>query len=123
MANKYSLLTQWLSSRAEDWVSCPFAELEAILGMRLPPSARRWRPWWANTNGGSQASSWLNAGWKVEGVDIGEEIVTFNRQYSSVLQVESPAALGELLSSLQAMSDTLGKELEDLEALRARTST
>jgi Txe/YoeB family toxin of Txe-Axe toxin-antitoxin module len=57
-----------------------FAQLEKAIADQLPPSARKYRPWWANERGRHvQASSWLGVGWKVGSVDLTGEIVTFNR--------------------------------------------
>ncbi|MGA3161575.1 MAG: hypothetical protein ABSC77_10185 [Terracidiphilus sp.] len=57
-----------------------FAQLEKAIADQLPPSARKYRPWWANERGRHvQASSWLGVGWKVGSVDLTGEIVAFNR--------------------------------------------
>jgi mRNA-degrading endonuclease RelE of RelBE toxin-antitoxin system len=57
-----------------------FAQLEKAIADQLPPSARKYRPWWANERGRHvQASSWLGVGWKVGSVDLTGGIVTFNR--------------------------------------------
>ena len=59
-----------------EWRSS-FKEIEAIIGFRLPPSARKFPPWWANDPTHAQANAWLNAGWKTEQVDTGGERVVF----------------------------------------------
>ncbi len=61
-----------------------FAEIERAVGFRLPASASRHRPWWSNSAAGhSHARAWLEAGWKVETVDLSEGVVIFTRQDSS----------------------------------------
>ncbi len=61
-----------------------FAEIERAVGFRLPASASRHRPWWSNSTAGhSHARAWLEAGWKVETVDLSEGVVIFARQESS----------------------------------------
>jgi hypothetical protein len=56
-----------------------FAEIEALIGT-LPPSARTWRAWWANSRSHIEATDgWLAAGWEVESVDLDRQIVTFRR--------------------------------------------
>ena len=53
-------------SASPEW-RATFGKLEAILGFRLPDSARLYRPWWSNQNRGaghSHALSWHAAGWK-----------------------------------------------------------
>ena len=59
-----------------------FDELEKLLGRKLPPSARVHRPWWGNDYASgthSHAQAWIEAGWKVDAVDIKEEWVRFVR--------------------------------------------
>ena len=59
-----------------------FGDVEAILGFRLPDSARLYRPWWANQNKGaghSHALSWYAAGWKTREVDLEAETLVFSR--------------------------------------------
>jgi hypothetical protein len=56
-----------------------FAEIEAVLGRRLPPSARDSkikRQWWANTDTHSQARAWLDAGRKAR-LDVASDTVNF----------------------------------------------
>lgn len=56
-----------------------FAEIEALLGCSLPTSALKTRNWWSNRDSPSalQAGAWLNAGYKVESVDLTQQTVTF----------------------------------------------
>jgi len=53
-------------------ITLGFGQIEAILGVDLPPSARKYSEWWANpsaTRGHPYAQAWLAAGWKVGTVD------------------------------------------------------
>lgn len=74
--SKYVPLEQMLSLSAQDNVNMTFGEIEAILGFPLPASAYTHRPWWAN-GGHTQASAWLDAGYKVAQVDFSEQMVSF----------------------------------------------
>ena len=74
--SKYAPLEQMLSLSAQDNVNMTFEEIEAILGFPLPASAYTHRPWWAN-GGHSQASAWLDAGYKVTQVNLSEQTVSF----------------------------------------------
>ena len=58
-----------------------FAKIEMILNARLPPSAHKYRPWWANEyrSTHTHARCWLNAGWKVDSVNLSGEWVKFKR--------------------------------------------
>lgn len=79
--SKYDLLTTYLKSQSPDSqeTALYFKDLERILGTKLPPAARAHRPWWANTESHSHASSWLGAGWKIDSVDLSAERVVFTR--------------------------------------------
>jgi hypothetical protein len=79
--HKYAPLAAYLAAQPGDRVMLTFAELEAILGAALPPSART-PPWWANTRlASAQGRAWLGAGWRVARVDLRDEppAVTFAR--------------------------------------------
>jgi hypothetical protein len=59
-----------------------FAELEKLLGRELPASARAHHSWWENDYASGthpNAQAWLQAGWKVDKVNMGEEWVRFVR--------------------------------------------
>jgi len=56
-----------------------FSEIERVLGGALPPSTRKHRPCWANSQGNYFGQSWLYAGWKVDKVDLQNERVAFKR--------------------------------------------
>ena len=83
MADWYAPLGAYLVQQAaagQHRVVLPFAQLEAILGHALPPSARGHRTWWQNN--GRQAHAWygwLRAGWFVGAVSLATETVTFTR--------------------------------------------
>ena len=80
---KYApLYRHLLSARSEPKWRTTFGELEAILGFRLPDSARLHRPWWSNSrkgSGHSHALAWQAAGWRTREVDIEGETLVFER--------------------------------------------
>ena len=70
---KYDPLEEHLrSARASrGTVTLSFAEIETLIGARLPKSAYSYREWWSNQSDVSnrpQAKSWINAGYEVESV-------------------------------------------------------
>ena len=71
---KYSALYRHLLSvHPEPEWRTTFGEVEAILGFRLPDSARLHRPWWSNSrkgSGHSHAFAWQAAGWRTREVDM-----------------------------------------------------
>lgn len=72
--SKYDPLYDTLKHVPEhvDDVTLTFAQLEDVLGFRLPASAHKHRAWWANPSTPDHhpyAQAWLGAGWKVDSVD------------------------------------------------------
>jgi len=57
-----------------------FSELSEIIGKKLPTTAFHDRPWWANTHASIQGSSWLSAGWHVDNVYLGANVVVFRKR-------------------------------------------
>lgn len=72
----YEPLRSHLQQARGDLVDLSFLQVEAILGRLLPGSARNHRAWWANDRSHSHAV-WLQAGWKVDQVNLTAERVTF----------------------------------------------
>ncbi len=82
-ASKYMPLQMHLIGvlHSENDLQLSFAEIEQIIGDRLPPSAYSHREWWSNHAGSHvQARAWLEAGWEVDGVDQGAQTVRFRRK-------------------------------------------
>ncbi|OMF30946.1 hypothetical protein [Paenibacillus sp. FSL H8-0259] len=79
--SKYSALEEYFKKQVE--IELTLAEIEKILGSKLPESAFKDRTWWGNTSHPTrtQAHSWINAGWKVKSVVLGKS-VTFVRDSS-----------------------------------------
>jgi hypothetical protein len=79
--SSYSPLGDYLRATDDAVVKLRFPQIERILGRPLPASARRHRAWWSNESGGthSHASSWMNAGWRVDSVDFDAQTVRFRR--------------------------------------------
>ena len=81
MAGKYGGLADFLAATPDDSIRLTFGQIEAIIGDRLPDSARHHRAWWANTTSSHpHARSWLDVGWRVDAVDLSAELATFTRQ-------------------------------------------
>jgi len=79
--NKYSAMTQCLSQLPTTREAASFRFIEELIGSDLPPSARKYRPWWGNQlkSGGRQCTAWLKAGWRVETIDLIGETAVFIR--------------------------------------------
>ena len=81
---KYDPLYEWLLSKSnagEVVVSTTFSEIEDILGVPLPESAKIYRGWWGDEKKTyiDQKKAWIEAGWKVDHFDTRSEQVTFER--------------------------------------------
>lgn len=74
----YAPLEAYLTGRDESSVVMTYAEIEALLGRRLPPTAygEHRRQWWSNTETHSQALAWLRANRKTK-LDAALDRVTF----------------------------------------------
>jgi DNA-binding XRE family transcriptional regulator len=75
--SKYYPLYKYLSRQPDSGlIELNFAEVEEIIGKKLPASAMATRAWWANSRT-SQARAWQEAGWLVDDVDFAEKFVVF----------------------------------------------
>lgn len=78
--SKYEPLPQFLASAHDSTLRLSFAEIERVLGFKLPKSAYEHEAWWSNNaTGHSHARVWLEAGWRTENVDLASRKVTFLR--------------------------------------------
>ena len=75
---KYHPLFEFLLFSGQGEKTMTFAEIEAVIGARLPPSARRREEWWSNSaSGHSQARAWLRANYKAGSVNLAKQTITF----------------------------------------------
>jgi hypothetical protein len=78
--SKYESLPQFLASVHGSIKRLGFADIERILGFRLPISAYKHEAWWSNNaTGHSHARAWLEAGWRTEALDLAGRSVIFRR--------------------------------------------
>jgi hypothetical protein len=82
-AGKYTPFQKYLegipSSRRN--ITIPFDQIERIIRAQLPKSAGTYQEWWSNESTGShvQSHAWMNAGWRVDSVDLSAKWVRFFR--------------------------------------------
>lgn len=80
VGSKYYPLFSHLQQAAGEPVSLRFAQIEQLLGIVLPDSARARAGWWSNRSRGAvQAAAWMGAGYHVTGVDLEAETVRFEK--------------------------------------------
>lgn len=78
--SKYYLLYDQLRRSGESRITLSFNEIEALIGDRLPASARAGRSYWSNRSGDAiQAAAWMEAGYHVIAIDFTVGRVTFGR--------------------------------------------
>lgn len=78
--SKYDPLGQFLKSRPASETPLRFDEVEAIIGVPLPPAAGRHPAWWSNNPSNNVMTKvWLDAGYRTERVDLGGRKVVFRR--------------------------------------------
>lgn len=76
---KYEPLGQFLRKQHRDRVQMTFAEIERVLGQKLPASKQH-RAWWSNNpNNNVMTKYWLDAGFKTSDVDTASERLVFRR--------------------------------------------
>ncbi len=79
--SKYAQLGQYLKKQRSERVPMTFGEIERITGVKLPPSARKHRPWWSNNPDNSVLTRiWLEAGYESEQVDMEGRKLVFRRK-------------------------------------------
>jgi hypothetical protein len=77
---KYDPLAAFLRSRDADESPMTFAEVEAVIGARLPPAAGRHAAWWSNNpRNNVMTRVWLDAGYRTERVDLVGRKLVFRR--------------------------------------------
>jgi hypothetical protein len=77
---KYLQLQQFIVTNGSNYITLSFENIEMILGFKLPDSAYKHAAWWSNNiSTHTQAHSWINAGYKTQSVQLGNQ-VTFKRE-------------------------------------------
>lgn len=133
----YAPLQSYLADRSEPSIVMTYAEIESLLGRKLPPTAYgdHRRQWWANTETHSQALAWLRANRKTK-LDTVLDRVTFivsketratsSEQPNDWLDGLEPAARRLLEDVAEEHGLTLSEaavELLNRAAMRRRQST
>ena len=79
-SSKYRPLTLHLRAQRGSRVAMSFAEVERVLGTKLPPSAGAHRAWWSNNpTNNMMTKAWLEAGFQSEQVDLEGRKLVFRR--------------------------------------------
>jgi len=77
--SKYDRLGTYLRGQGRDQVPLTFAEIERIVGAKLPKS-QEYPAWWSNsTSNNVMTKVWLDAGYRTEQVDTAAKKLVFRR--------------------------------------------
>ena len=80
VSHKYEPLTEFLRRQSRVVVRMSFAEIERVIGAKLPPSATHHRAWWSNNaQNNVMTKAWKDAGFESEDVDMKGRRVAFRR--------------------------------------------
>ena len=77
---KYKRLFMTLLVRVSDEWQTTIGEVEMLLKVNLPESARLYSAWWDNDDSHSHTLAWMAAGWETTDVDIDAETLVFTRK-------------------------------------------
>ena len=79
--SKYDPLGDYLRKQSVERIPMRFADIERIIGEKLPESANRYRAWWSNNpNNSVMTRVWLDAGFVSEDVDMETRKLVFRRE-------------------------------------------
>ena len=93
-SSKYQPLTAHLRSQRASRVPMSFAEIERVVGTKLPPSAGSHRAWWSNNpTNNVMTRAWLEAGFQSEQVDLDGRRLVFRRVVTGAPSVGSEDSL------------------------------
>lgn len=91
--SKYEPLTHFLRANQTSEIPMTFAEIEKIVGFRLPLKSSGHRAWWSNNPSNSvMTKAWLAAGYVTERVDMGSRRLVFRRSTTAKPAPNSAAA-------------------------------
>ena len=89
--SKYEPLRTHLRSRGSETVPMTFAEIEKVLGFKLPRS-QMYPAWWSNNpTNNVMTNEWLAAGYRTEQVDIEGRKLVFRRGGTAAIPQSSDA--------------------------------
>lgn len=88
---KYTRLGDFLRSQRTPEVPMTFAEIERIIGTKLPPNSPQYPAWWSNNPSNNVMTKvWLAAGFRTEQVDTKARKVVFRRAKPNVDEATAP---------------------------------
>ena len=91
---KYKQLQDYLvrqKQKGTTAINLTYAEIEQIIKSSLPKSAKKYRPWWANTHPVVYPKPWTKVGWVTSEVDMISGRVCFTYTPGLLRHIKNPA--------------------------------
>ena len=89
--SKYDPLKHFLAKSHFDEVPMTFADIERVLGFKLPEKSQCIRAWWSNNPGNNVMTKvWLDAGFRSERVDMESRKLVFRRTNPRAATTKTP---------------------------------
>jgi hypothetical protein len=90
---KYTRLGEFLRAQRSKEVPMTFAEIERVIGGKLPPNSPQYPAWWSNNPSNNVMTKvWLSAGFRTEQVDVKSRKIVFRRVEDNPAEVSLPPA-------------------------------
>ena len=90
---KYTRLGEFLRAQRSKEVPMTFAEIERVIGGKLPPNSPQYPAWWSNNPSNNVMTKvWLSAGFRTEQVDVKSRKVVFRRVDEKMTEAASSPA-------------------------------
>lgn len=123
-SSKYYPLFEYLQQQPNSGLlELSFAEINGILGDKLPASAKSTRAWWANSQT-IQGQAWQDAGWLIDDVDFENGYVIFRPERITYRVSPVRKSIGWSGEQIKALRDHAGwsqQEMADKLAVRQQT--
>jgi hypothetical protein len=88
---KYTRLGEFLRAQSSKEVSMTFAEIERVIGDKLPPNSPQYPAWWSNNPSNNVMTKvWLSAGFRTEQVDVKSRKIVFRRVEEGLAEASPP---------------------------------
>jgi hypothetical protein len=84
-------LGEFLQKQPAEEVPMTFAEIERVIGGKLPPNSPQYPAWWSNNPSNNvMTKEWLRAGFRTERVDVKARKIVFRRVEQNRTQTPPP---------------------------------
>ncbi len=123
--SKYYPLYAHLKQNQTKSLTLTLPKIEQILGITLPQSAHVQRGWWSNRSKGAlQARAWMQAGYHVTKIDLGNSQISFSKPkltYEARQLGDTVQWTGELINGLRQHMGLKQGEMADELGVRQQT--